>query len=655
MKKALLFLLLAIRCFGSDPISAARLPYGGTWSNLAGVTGGIPTGQTVYTNLTSTISDTALNAAIAACPSNQVVLLGSGFYTNKSITMTKNGVVLRGSVDANGKPSTIFTNLSFNGISVGSGFYIADTTGWYPTNVSSGFTRGSTTVTLAGIPTGCVAGALLWFSAPTNTTTVNGGSFALFLGTDPYIQIVKVTGVSGNDVSFYPAINADFLTAMKASTPKSTVYSRIGIENLVMTDSNLTYVLVNGADEGWMKNCILTNSPAGSVRQIYLNTVNRFEIRECEFGYIDAAGSDAYSIFNADCTGVLTENNYFHNSPNFYPQLGAQNCVFSYNFLTNVPYALQPGWLSQIVYNHGCMNEYNLYEGNVIPTYYDDGLLNNINDPTSTRVNVHLRERILGWDGSDGGKIYNAHGITIFDPGVSNSIAGCLIGTIGFHVSYATWASSSSTPIYGLDVNVPTTLGRYGNWNAFDVGINSGETLSGGQTVANSYLYTSKPSWFANMQWPPFDTTRTNVAQMSATNIPAGFRFAFGTSIPSISSVVIDSTGTNITVQLSTTCTNGPASGNDWAPSMTGGSATWTYASGSGGSTFTLISSRTILLNETGSMTYSAPGNGTRSTGNIELPTLSGVVVINNSTRTGWTGTAPARLTQRVRAASSGQ
>ena len=530
VKVAILAFLLAapLWVFASDPVPAVRLPFGGTWAGLAGVSGGIPNRTSIYTTLTSSATCSQINSAIANCPSNSVVHLSAGTYAiSAPILLQKDGVTLRGDTDANGVPTTIFNCSVFIPVAMGDqGFYTAS--GWNTVSASSGISRGSTTLTLPSIPSGCVAGALLWLSAPPGGA-IGGGSFALFLGTDPFVQIVKVTAVNGTSVSFYPAINADYLTTLNVSTPTHTVYHRAGIENLNLQGGQIVYVESYGTDECWIKNCVVSNSPAGQVRQIYLNTVNRFEIRHCDIGTIDASSSDAYAIFGQDCTGVLTEDNYFHNSPNFYPQLGAQNCVFSYNFVTNCPYTLQPGWLSQLVYNHGCHNCYNLYKGNVIPTYYDDGLSNNVHDPVTTRCNTHLRDRMVGWDGSDGGKIYNCCGITILDPGVNHVIAGCVIGRTGFTDTYTDTNGGSMTKLcYGLDPSVVTTIGRYGNWNAVDQGVDSSETLSAGQVIANSYIYASPPSWFGNLAWPPFDTSRTSNANLSATNIPAGFRAVFG-------------------------------------------------------------------------------------------------------------------------------
>jgi hypothetical protein len=529
----LAFLLCCpLRVFSSDPVPTDRLPYGGTWAGLAGVSGGIPNRTNIYTTLTSSATYSQINTAIANCPSNSVVHLSAGTYSiNGQVFLQRDGVTLRGDTDAKGVATTILNCSVHITITMGdNGFNTLS--GWNTVNVTGGISRGSMNITLASVPNGCVAGALLWLSAPPGGA-VGGGSFALFLGSDPFVQIVKVTAVNGTSVSFYPAINADYLRILKASTPTRTVYHRMGIENLKLQGGQLVYVESLGTDECWAKNLIVSNSPAGQARQFWLYTVNRFEIRHCDIGTIDAAGSDAYAILGQDCTGVLVEDNYFHNSPNFYPQLGAQNCVFSYNFVTNCPYTQVPRWLSQIVYNHGCHCCYNLYEGNVTPAYYDDGLSNNVNDPTSTRCNTHLRERIVGWDGSDGGKIYNCRALTVLDPGENDVVAGCLLGKVGFVDNYQPLGGTSMTKaIYYLDPGVKATIGRYGNWNAVDKGVRSGEALAGGQVVANSYLYGSKPSWLGGLGWPPFEPSRCTPAALSATNIPAGYRAVFGADPP---------------------------------------------------------------------------------------------------------------------------
>src|SRR5206468_10216758 len=77
--------------------------------------------------------------------------------------------------------------------------------------VTAGATRGSSTVTVS-TTAGLGIGRLIWFSALASSTVTVAGSWADWFGTRPFTQTVKVTGISGNSVSFTPAINSDYLS-----------------------------------------------------------------------------------------------------------------------------------------------------------------------------------------------------------------------------------------------------------------------------------------------------------------------------------------------------------------------------------------------------------------------------------------------------------
>ena len=50
--------------------------------------------------------------------------------------------------------------------------------------------------------------------------------------------------------------------------------------------------------------------------------------------------------------------------------------------------------------------------------------------------------------------------------------------------------------------------------------------------IPNSYYLTSKPAFFGSLTWPPFNPA-AGLAGASITNIPAGYRFVYGTNPPS--------------------------------------------------------------------------------------------------------------------------
>ena len=99
-------LVAAYASLRADVIPPSRLAAGITngWAVWAGIPGGIPKVETIYTVLTN-IDNTgkmdvtgAIQRALDLCPSNQVVLLPKGsFKYNGQLLMRRDGVVLRGS------------------------------------------------------------------------------------------------------------------------------------------------------------------------------------------------------------------------------------------------------------------------------------------------------------------------------------------------------------------------------------------------------------------------------------------------------------------------------------------------------------------------------------------------------------------------------
>jgi hypothetical protein len=68
---------------------------------------------------------------------------------------------------------------------------------------------------------------------------------------------------------------------------------------------------------------------------------------------------------------------------------------------------------------------------------------------------------------------------------------------------------------------------------------------------------------------------------------------------------------------------------------MSGGAVTASYSSGSGSNTFTYNLSRTVNSGETGTASYTQPGNGIEDTAGNDLASFSSQAVTNNSTQSG--------------------
>jgi len=136
----------------------------------------------------------------------------------------------------------------------------------------------------------------------------------------------------------------------------------------------------------------------------------------------------------------------------------------------------------------------------------------------------------------------------------SNNIVGNILGTEGYHTRYAvtnvsTYNSYFSLAIFrfgeasagdaendasgfvGYDfVAFPSTL-IHGNYDTINDSITWDSNIAD-HTIPNSFYYSSKPSWFGQCPWPPFNPTNTSAAATSPTNIPAGYRYFYGQDPP---------------------------------------------------------------------------------------------------------------------------
>lgn len=558
---------LTVTTTSPDPVPADRLPYGGTWEGIVGVVGGIPNNTTVSATLDPGSTMVQINSAIAACPTNQVVQLTSGVFTNlgnTQMTIAKSGVTVRGATNANGLPDTtlIFAANRFIDVAANTS-WDSDTPSQYTNiNISSGPTRGSYSVVLASTPGNLTVGMLMWITASNNIPTIDGGGWTdWFTSTihHPFSQVVEVTNVSGTTVSFTPAINADYLAgSLQAAHYRvaAALINRSGMENIYCTNTsgsfgNGAYVWhFQGANQCWLKNCKAygLDTPGSLNAFVYFQLSKNCEMRHCDLSHFTTLSSSTYEMASLHCSGLLIEDNIFHDMPNVWPILATSGSAFAYNIVTNEPYAT-PTFLSQIVFFHGSHSHYNLFEGNWNPTHFND-LTASGNDAHS-RNNIYFRQRMLGWDGN-GPKDSNVNCITLQNHHDNVVIVGNVMGHTGTQTTYdSTSGGVGGANIFNADLFSRSSMLRLGNYNTVNSAIPAGESISG-KTLVTSYLHSSKPSWFASLPWPWVDSSNYNQSNDS-TNFPAGYRFAFGQDPGTGQSVVSSMSLGNANSQLRVT------------------------------------------------------------------------------------------------------
>ena len=534
------FLSVPFWAVASDPVPADRLPYGGTWEGIVGVSGGIPNRTTIYTNLTSSATAAQINSAIANCPNNQVVSLAAGTYSVAGdIAIARSGVTLRGAVDEDGLPATTLRFSSGNNIVLMANAWDFSNTGQFTTvSVSSGATRGSSTVTLSALPTGLTPGRLMWISAPKSAPTIDGGGWTDWFGSRPFTQVVKVTAVIGSQVSFEPAINSDYISSLAVQVHYRGAANQIslsGVENLSLTNSAGSFGSgrcfdIAGADQCWIKNCkaygLGVQGPLNAF--VYMYCSSRVEIRRCDFSHSTSYGSSTYGLASVHCSGLLIEDNVFHDLPNVWPMMATSGSAFAYNYFFYEPYQ-SDAFLSQIVFHHGSHNHYNLFEGNWLPTHFNDA--SDDGNRSHSRNSVYMRQRLLGWDEYPfpNGKEDNCHAISFQHHHDRTVIVGCVMGHLGTQTRYDQTSGDVGgvNSIFNADAVTRATMFRKHNYNTVNLGIPAGEALSGNEAIPASYLHSAKPAWFGNRPWPwcdPLNYVQAN----TPTNLPAGFRIVFG-------------------------------------------------------------------------------------------------------------------------------
>lgn len=534
------------------PVCAEIIPsYRRTTWTSAGVAGGIPNVTTIYTNLPTSVTDTAFNAALSNCPSNQVVQLAAGIYgpfSGTPIQWENSGVVLRGA----GMGQTVIRFGTMPGLTqlvIGQETIsrTAPPAGQIK-NWTAGYSQGATTITLDDVTGVPGVGHLLVLDQLNNNDWVNDdiGEGCSYCGRDSgeraQAQYVRIVSKSGNDITFEPGLHmwnyaATYDPEVFYWTEDDTM--RCGIEELTITNNTASAsgmawysIYISQAQNCWVKNVEFQSIIVAAVNTSQCKNI---EVRGCSLLSAVASGSQSYGVVWYMASDSLMEDNICANitgAMNYAPQ--AQGNVVIYNYFTNLVYS-NPNWDIAALASHDAHVCMNLTEGNWANKFYYDSIHGSCSHNTDLRNYYH---------GQQVGRTQNIMAYTAEDYCRSNNVVGNILGTVGVHTDYwdtnLTQYNDGDPPIYLLGVEnaggspsfdvivAPSTL-IHGNWDAVNQAVTYDAGISD-HDIPSSYYYSSKPTNFGILEWPPFDSADpTDVYQ---TNIPAGYRYAFGTNPP---------------------------------------------------------------------------------------------------------------------------
>lgn len=592
-------MMIAIVLFSQG---ASRLARAQLWSSVledaraidwgeAGA-GTLPARSQVCATMNSTASASDINAAIASCGSDEVVLLTAGTYTIGAPGIVfdgKSDVTLRGE----GANLTFLNFIGANdcggpsaGVCVQAQVPLDPGQPQNTATWTAGFLKGATSISLSNV-TGLQVGSLLalgqsWDPLTSDNQqvyqchgfecTVSGGNDIGGPGMEQN-QIVSVTSVSAGPCPCTVGISPGLYMPnwQAARNPKAmwndvAPIRGVGIESMSLDFSGTSAqsgVQFFYATQSWLKNVRSIRPANHHVKAIVAAHIT---VRDSYFfdGQNHASESYGFNAFMASAN--LVENNIFQYITAPLMNESSTGSVYGYNYSINDYYG-DGTWAQASMYNHGPNGNFILFESN-------DGYgLTLDNYHGTSHFVTAFRNRLYGFEGINQNQTVPVY---IYSYNRFTNIIGNVLGTYGYHTTYqnirgvdAENFSSCNVAIYAVgwggncdngdgspasDDRAGETLLRWGNYDtvssatAFNpANIPSTDTffpnfVPASQDLPGSFYLPGKPAWFGTQDWPAIGPDVVGGTEMNVgghnDRIPARRCFedvmggTFGDSVP---------------------------------------------------------------------------------------------------------------------------
>ncbi len=496
------------------------------WSNAGA--GTIPTRTTNCATLTSGATLAAVNAAIAACPSGQVVYLGAGNYSfgGQIYFNNKSNVTLRGA-----GPDQTFISFTSEGGCNGLDADVCVINGdsnfsGGPSNVAtwtSGYSSGTTSIILGAVTAGSISnlhvGSLLILdqlddasdngnmfvcSAKSSACSQQGtvGNGRPGRGQNQQVTVTSITGSGPWTIGITPGIYAPNWRSSQSPGvwwSGSLPVTGVGIENLSLNHSGahgsgvygMGIQFVNAANS-WVNNVRSLNDLNGVSEHIEFFQSSHITVENSYF-YGSNPSSEGYGVScDFSSSDNLIINNILHHIASPLITQGCVGSVFAYNYAVDDFFG--PGAWQQQDAHHSVADEYNLFEGNEDLGYTADDIHG------TSDMQTFFRDYRSGRDPATANGTKTEATVPIFLLAYNRyyNVIGSVLGTQSYHTIYTTQAASSTScgtsansflSIFSLgysdqngilyspacggfsatipnDVLVATTLMRWGNYAA---------------------------------------------------------------------------------------------------------------------------------------------------------------------------------------------
>lgn len=549
----LFFFLIILELVGAGIASGDIIPPERriTWTGNVGVPGGIPNRTTIcgtasasaYGN-DSTDARSHIQGLIDSCPSGQVVYLPAGTYRISGQLNINKGIVLRGA----GPGNTILRYTGSSGylVSIGSGGVGSGV------NITSGYTKGSTTLVLSSA-SGKDVGDLIWIDQLNDGDLVTnqglGGTCSWcgrLSGTRSMAQISLITAKSGDTVTIDPPMQFTYSSSLDPEAAEiSSVTTNAGVEDLkVFNDPGTSSMNIRmwGAKYSWIKNIESERPHTGGSSSCFHMQMGygfRNEVRDSYFHGNTQTGSNSYVIQMVyGSSYCLLENNIFDEAKAYiYAGWGSSSMVAGYNYIHG--FQNDANYYSGDISGHGAHPKFFLLEGNYGQKFRWDNYWGSSSHNTGFR-NYYRATQPPGSQSISSYRFpvdidkdnlyFNLVGNVLGDPGVS----------WGFQMNGGS-CSSGSQYVYMIgyggegcggshDPETFSTMLRHGNHDrstdttrwCTDSGEPGCQGGDGSHAIPNSLYLTGRPAWWCDeLPWPPIGPDLSPMVS----DIPAKRRF----------------------------------------------------------------------------------------------------------------------------------
>jgi hypothetical protein len=230
-------------------------------------------------------------------------------------------------------------------------------------------------------------------------------------------------------------------------------------------------------------------------------------------------GSNGAGLLLDTCSFSLFQDNIILNN---FPTVEVNKSSVGNAFFAN--YGMNTNNTLGFDVNHGPHNSHNLYEANIANSFGSDSYFGSqgpdvfvrnwghgiYTGGTTNEIGYTWAMKRMSYKNVYLNNVSGTTNKTMGYSGFSDGFPNMGNNTfIGYGPPWADWHTAAGPPGFQeFDTNVNFTATRYGNYDFFSHSIPAEQAL-GGNTVSNSYLHPSAPSWWGNCPWPAIDPVTT--------------------------------------------------------------------------------------------------------------------------------------------------